>query len=117
MLNVLSTPTFDTVGYVEVQVTNETTTGDTRRRVSRVATLDGGVVVNDGGHSEGDRILALTWVSGSLALESAVKRMVELYPQINISTRDGVYLAALESYTPGAKESSLRALVVSKLSA
>ena len=117
MLNILSTPTFDTVGYVEVNVTADTTTGDTRRRISRIATLDGGAVINDGGYSDGDRILSLTWVADNADLEAAVKRMVELYPQIQISTRDGVYLAALESYTPGAKESSLRALVVSKMSA
>jgi hypothetical protein len=115
-LNTLSTPTFDTSGFVELPVTDETNDGEMRRRVARVATLDGGAVVNDGGYTEADRVLSLAWVPNNATREAAVKRMIQLYQQIQVATREGVYLVALESYTPGADESVLRALVLRKLS-
>lgn len=115
-LNTVSAVTFDTLGYVELPVTADPTDGETRRRVARIATLDGGAVLNDGGYSEADRILQLAWVPDSATREAAVKRLIELYQQVQVATRLGVYLVALESYTPGADESTLRALVISKLS-
>jgi hypothetical protein len=115
-LATLSTTTFDTAGYIELPVNGDPVDGETRRRVSRIATLDGGAVVNDGGYAEADRILELTWPAVSAAREAAVRRLVELYPQVQVATRTGVYLTALEAYTPGADESTLRALVLRKLS-
>jgi hypothetical protein len=116
MLNTLSSTTWDTAGFVELNVKDSVTAGDTRRRIARVATLDGGVTVNDGGFTDSDRVLELTWTPSSASSESAVARLVRLYQQANISTRDGVFVCALESYTPGADESRLRALVLSKAS-
>jgi hypothetical protein len=117
MLNVLSTPTFDPDGYVELQVRNTTTPGETRRRVNRIATLDGGVVINDFGYAEADRTLQIAWPASSRATEQAVDRLVQLHDRVQVSTRAGVFLAAPESYTPGAEESTLRLLVIEKLSA
>lgn len=54
MLATLSTTTADAAGYVELDATWESTGGDVSRRVNRIATLDGGVVISDGGFSEGD---------------------------------------------------------------
>lgn len=115
-LNTLSTPTFDTLGFIELQTVANQVDGDTRRRVSRIATLDGGAVVTDGGYSDSDRVLELAWVPDNAQREAAVRRLVELYQQAQIATRTGVYLVALESYTPGVEESTLRALVIRKLS-
>lgn len=117
MLHTLSTPTFDPAGFIEIEALDEQTIGETRRRVSRVATLDGGVAVSDGGFAEGDRIIELAWRPSLAVREAAVARLVQLYPQAQIATPAGVFLCALESYTPGADESRLRALVISKLSA
>ena len=115
MLVTLSTMTADLAGHVELPVNADSTGGETRRRVSRIATLDGGAVVNDGGYTAADRVLELAWVSDSATREAAVRRLVELYHQVVAATRDGVYLVALESYSPGADESTLRALVLQKL--
>lgn len=113
----LSTPTFDTAGFIEVPITSDPIEGDTRRRVARIATLDGGAVLTDGGYSEADRVLTLAWVPDDATREAAIRRLVELYLRVQVATREGVYLVALESYSPGADESTLRALVIEKLSA
>ena len=36
--------------------------GDQRRRMNRIATLDGGAVFNDSGFSEADRTIRATWL-------------------------------------------------------
>ncbi len=116
MLNTLSTPTADPDGYIELQVSLDTTNGESRRRVTRVATLDGSAVLSDGGYSEADRTIDLIWQTGSEPRELNIERLVQLYPQIQVATRAGVYLAAPESYRPGPAETRLRLLVVEKLS-
>jgi len=115
--NTLAAVTFDPAGYVELSVLPDTTTGDTVRRVNRVATLDGGVAVNDNGFSEADGTLSLRWTPISRAFEDNVRRMVQSYATVHVSTPAGVFLAAPESYTPSANESTLRLLLLSKLSA
>ncbi len=117
MLIVLSTTTFDPDGYIEIEALDDFNAGPTRRRMNRVATIDGGAVFNDFGYSEADRSITLTWPSESKALDAAVLRLVQIYAQIVIATRDGVFLAAPDTFTPGAAESSLTLLVASKLSA
>lgn len=117
MLNTISTTTWDITGFVELDVFPRNTSGETRRRVNRIATLDGGAVFNDFGHSEADRVIELTWRPTTRATEDAIDRMVQVYEQLQIATRAGVFLAAPEVYRPGADESTLRLLVVEKLSA
>ncbi|MDD2927060.1 hypothetical protein [Rhodoferax sp.] len=112
----LTTTTFDPLGVVTLDCVPEQTLGETRRRMSRVATLDGGAVFNDGGYSEADRTIQLRWVPKSAEQEAAVARLVERYARLQVSTRRGVFLAATEAYAPGATESSLSLLVVEKLS-
>ena len=117
MLRTLSTQTFDPLGHVQLQVLPDTTDGETRRRVNRIATLDGGAVLNDSGYSDADRTIEFTWANSSAIVHAAIDRLVQLYSQVVCCTQSGVYLVALESYTPGADESTLRMLVTQKLSA
>lgn len=116
MLYTLSSITADLSGHVEIKSTPETTDGELRRRVNRIATLDGGAVVDDGGYSEADRTIELAW-QPTAALDAAVQRLLSVYSRIAVATRSGVFLAAPETYTPGASESTLRLLVIEKLSA
>lgn len=111
----LSSLTFDPLGVVALNVLPEQTFGESRRRMNRVATLDGGAVFNDFGYSEADRTINLRWNVRSQAEEDAVERLVQLYARVYISFHKGFYLAALENYTPGADESSLSLLVAEKL--
>jgi hypothetical protein len=115
-LNTLAAVNFDPIGFVQLRVLDSTTIGASGRRVNRVPTLDGGVAVNDQGFSEGDRTIELRWQPADAALEDNVRRMVEVYPTVHVATRAGVFLAIPETYEPGAEESTLRLLVISKTS-
>lgn len=118
MMNVfLSTPTFDLDGAVMIPAkVGESELGEARRRVNRSATLDGGVAINDFGYSDGDRTISLAWRPLSNAFEDNLRRLVEDYPRLTISTREGVFEVAPEFYKRMARESRLQVLVVSKLS-
>lgn len=111
----LSPIDFDPLGTVTIDAMPDQTTGETRRRMNRIATLDGGAVFNDFGYSEADRTIQLRWRPKSSAQEAAVKRLVELYARVHVATPEGFYLAGLEVYRPGVKESSLYLLVAEKL--
>ena len=117
MLATLSTTVFDFSGYVELDLIPQYNDGEVRRRVNRSATLDGGAVVSDGGFSDADRTLQFRWKRESRDAETAVERLLTTYGTLVVSTQSGVFLAAPETYTPGPDESSLRLLVLSKLSA
>jgi len=112
---VLSSLTFDPAGVVALDVTPDSSLGESRRRMNRIATLDGGAVFNDFGFSEADRTIELKWTPTSADQEAAVDRLVQLYPQLRLSLRAGLYLVAPEAYKPSADESSLSLLVVEKL--
>lgn len=112
---VLSALTFDPAGVVPLDVMPGEFYGPTARRMNRVATLDGGAVTNDFGYSEADRTLTARWVPRKAATEAAVDRLTQLYTRVYVATPKGFYLAAIEAYTPGATESTLTLLVVSKL--
>lgn len=111
----LSAVSFDPTGFLEILATEDTDEGEARRRVSRSPTLDGGAALSDFGFSDADRTILVKW-QPSLAIDQAVLRLIESYGQLNVSIRFGVYRAAPEVYRPGTDQSTLRLLVVSKLS-
>jgi hypothetical protein len=116
MLCTISTPTWDLDGFVELELSNRVEPSDTRRRVTRIATLDGGAALNDFGFTDADRTLVLRWAPVSRQQHEDIERLVQTYPLLQVALTSGVYLAAPETYQPGAEESSLRLLVTSKLS-
>jgi hypothetical protein len=89
--------------------------GETRRRVNRVATLDQGVVVNDGGYADGDRTLEYSFKPVSKEHNASIERMVRLYSSVNVATPDGYYTATPDFFSPGADENTLTLLVTDKL--
>lgn len=113
----ISTLTFDPEGAVTIDLMPETRLGESRRRVNRIATLDGSAVVNDFGYSDADRTIRLKWVPVSQAYEANVQRLVENNSRLHVATADGVFLAAPEYYEPKTVESTLVLLVLSKVSA
>lgn len=116
----LSPVGFDLAGHVAWEVSRpDTDLGETRRRVNRVATLDGGAVVNDFGHSEADRTVTLEWDAGAVlvaGVHEAVDRLVRLYGRLRLVTQDGVFLVAPESYKRDARRARLVLLVLERLS-
>jgi hypothetical protein len=111
----LTTPVYDINGAVAIDVLPTTELGDVTRRMNRTQTLDGGVAVNDYGHSEADRTITLRWRTLDREAEANIIRLVKSYGLLNVSTRDGLFSAAPETYRNTANESSLILLVKEKL--
>lgn len=116
MLVHLTAQMFDLAGAVTLDCLDDQTSGEMRRRTSRVATLDGGAVFNDFGFSEADRTIELRWMPADAATEALVARLVRLHAFLYVSMPGGLWLAAPETYTPGATGSRLVLLVSSKAS-
>lgn len=114
---ILSTVDYDPLVPVFINLRPSTEMGTTSRRVNRVATLDGGAVFNDFGHTEADRSIELRWLPESAAHEESIRRLVRLYTKITVATADGLFLAAPDTYTPGGTESRLSLLVERRLDA
>lgn len=89
--------------------------GELTRRVSRTATLDGGVALTDQGYSDGDRTLVIT-ARGTEEQAENVAYLLRNYSTVTVSVADGCYLAALSNltYVDGALQ--ITALVHSRLS-
>jgi hypothetical protein len=111
----LSTPVFDLAGSVALDLLPTTDLGTTSRRVNRTATLNGGAALNDYGHSHADRTMTLRWRPHSREVDASVVRLVQNYGRLNVSTPEGLFSAAPETYRNAANESSLTLLVLEKL--
>lgn len=98
----LSAPVFDIYGYVALPLMPSA--GErVARRSSRIATLDGGAVLNDGGFSEGDRELMLRWPADRWR-DQVVEYLVRFYPRFVLAWEGGCYEVA-----PGAFQRRERA--------
>lgn len=111
---ILSALTFDPLGVVALATLPGQQFGETRRRMNRIATLDGGAVFNDSGFSEADRSIRLDWRT-TPALHESVDRLAQLYGSAHLATPRGFYLVAIEAYVPGLTLSTLSLLVAKKL--
>lgn len=94
---VLSTPTFDIDGFVVLHEDGNTDTDARTRRVSRTATLDGGVVLTDSGFSHGDRTFNISVAGVTKALYDSLAHLQENYPEIIIATAEGMFTGAIQS--------------------
>ena len=106
----ISSPLFDTEGHLVIRELPSTDLGETRRRMNRIATLDGGAVVNDSGYSPSDLTLVIRWRATRQERDKA-ERMVQLYPALTVATRKGVFDAAVQSLTDRGGETEITLLV------
>jgi len=111
----LTALTFDPLGVVHIDALPTSDAGETRRRMNRIATLDGGAVVNDFGYSEADRTIVLRWRPMGPEREAIIDTLVRLYSRLRLSIPAGCYLVAPETYKPAVEESTLTLLVLEKL--
>ena len=112
----ISTPIFDLAGariFRQVDVANRTGA----RRVSRTATLDGGVSVYDTGYSDSDRDCTVTEPDAGIDAVEFAKRIVETYDLITLSMEDGAYEGIPESYRMNGGDLEMKVLITEKLSA
>lgn len=64
-------------------------------RISRTATLDGGVYIEHGGYTDGDRTLRVEAVVDAVQ-EAALKTIFEGQTLVTISMDDGLFLGAIQ---------------------
>jgi hypothetical protein len=115
MISITSTA-FDPLGYIAIDPLPGSSEDSYSRRVTRTATLDGGVAISDRGYSDGDRTLVYRYKSVSTDHDARAKRILRLHPTVQVSTPDGVYLAAPESFDARSDENTISLLVIRKLS-
>ena len=89
----LSAPTVDVYGVVQLPLLPSQAPDPLRRRSSRIATLDGGAVLNDSGYSDADREIVLRWAADA-RLDAVVAYLVRFYARLVLSQHDGCYLCA-----------------------
>ena len=65
---------------------------------------------------EADRTMRLVFQPSSAAHKAAVRRLVETYSRITVSTPDGLFLAAPQALSPTISTATLTLLVDRKLS-
>lgn len=116
MLVHISAKTFDLSGALSITPLPRSRTPPSGRRVTRVATLDGGVAINDRGFAHGDRTLTLLYKPVSAAHDAIAQRIVELHTRVTLTTSEGCFEAAPDTFTPTPEENSFSFLIISKLS-
>lgn len=115
---VFASTTFD-AAYSPVEVQEDRSASDLRsisRRVTREATLDGGVAMSDLGFADGDRTIAVIVTDPSADIVSRLSSLAEASPLIRVSTVDGVFEGAIERLSYTRQVLTVRFLVKSKVS-
>lgn len=85
--------------------------GDTSRRVSRVATLDGGAAVLDGGYTVADRTINIDLTGQSKATVDALKYLFQVHEKLILLTEDGAFNAAPERVSVSGNTARMTLLV------
>lgn len=85
--------------------------GDTSRRVSRVATLDGGAAVLDGGYTVTDRTISLDLSDQTKETIDALKYLCSVHSSLLVLTEDGAFKAAPERVSIAGSSASMTLLV------
>lgn len=111
-----ATPTFDLNGSVTLKKTSKSDIETIERRVTRTATLDGGVEIADMGFTHGDRTLNIRARKESLETEAAIKYLLVNYPIVVCTTRDGVFHGAIERMNRNQGELNVTFLIQEKIS-
>ncbi|MEI7635871.1 MAG: hypothetical protein WCJ37_01085 [Syntrophus sp. (in: bacteria)] len=116
----ISTQTYDIAG-ARVFRRSERTAGlgnmKGSRRVTRTATLDGGVAIYDTGYSDSDRDIVATEPDADVSCIDFARYIVTMYGLVTVTMEDGVYTGVPETYQvnrDGALE--MKILLTAKLS-
>jgi len=84
-------------GQVRIQEAPGSDMETLRPRVTRTATLDGGVVITHQGWSDGDRTLQIVARDMSLDDRDTLRTMVQNQTEFVLSCRHGCYRGAIDS--------------------
>ncbi len=96
----LATLTADPVGAQLLDIApGRATLGGTTRRVSRIATLDGGASILDGGYSVADRTISVDISGQTRETVEALRYLFQTYAALLVLTEEGAFRAAPETLT------------------
>lgn len=112
----ISAPTYDIQGSVMFSLDPDSELVGETRRVSRRATLDGGVAITDQGFSHGDRTFRVRKSNVSRSILDRLRRLQRTYSLLNISVPDGVFRGVIESLSAPEGELRMTILIKEKLS-
>lgn len=115
MITYLSSPTVDLDGSVMIDASPESDFGEVRRRAFRIATVDGGAVVNDYGFSYADRDFTIFWETGPKVYEDKIDRLCRIYARLKFACHLGIFTVVPQSYRINNGQSELKLLVLEKL--
>lgn len=87
--------------------------GDYKRRVSRLATLDGGVAIVDSGFTHSDRTITLSPSTDEATLElfETLQSMCQQYSKVLLFLEDGAYAAVPEQVSKSRNVIMMRLLI------
>ena len=91
-------------------------TGSMDKRLSKTATLDGGVFLFDGGFSEGDRDFTIQVINPSMDFVDKLQYMIKTYSSFTIAIREGVFKGAIEDLTQNQARFVIALTIEEKLS-
>ena len=112
----LSTITQNSSGTIVLNELPETSLSDTTARISRTATLDGGVIITHSGFAHGDRTFSIrSEVTGAEAVILEALHQTETI--IWISCSEGFFSGAIDSLDIDSGALSMSILIKEKLSA
>lgn len=112
----ISSLTFDLKGSIILRGYEKSSTLiDLSRRITRTATLDGGVDIEDRGLSHGDRTLTVSIKNISKESAGTLKYLIENYAEVRVSTNEGCFLAVIKTHRIRSGDLNLKIFVKSKL--
>ena len=110
----ISASEFDMDGVVSVNAERNTETSEYSRRFTKSATLDGGATVADFGFTEADTLKTIEFKQDE-ETERLLKHIIEYHADVNVSTKDGFYLATLAYFYPGDELATLQLSIREKI--
>lgn len=101
MMIALSSLVYDPMGVIVFRPRHieEVAMREASRRVTRTATLDGGVSVYDTGYAAGDRNMEVTLSQADLAMANRIKRLIVDYNRLLLVCEEGCFIVVPESYS------------------
>ena len=105
---------FDLDGVVSVYAMRNTETSEYTRRFNKTPTLDGGVAVADFGFTEGDTVKTIEFKQDE-ETERLLKHIIKYHATVNVSTKDGFYVATLASFELGDELATLELSINEKI--
>ena len=102
-------------GAVMVTPLGDSNIRTAERRVSRTKTLDGGVVITDSGFAHGDRTFIVA-LESTQSMWEALHDIFTITTLITVSTEEGCFSGAVESWKDYGDQISIKILIKEKIS-